>query len=251
MTALLNSLLFFPAREILATPAQAGIPFEDVAIETADGERLHAWWVPACPGPARRHVLLCHGNAGNVGDRVTHAALLCAAGLDVLLYDYRGYGRSTGRPSEPGTYRDARAARVALLARPCVEPDRVIYLGESLGGAVALELALEHPPAGLVLMSTFTSVRDMARRHYPIVPPPLVPDAYPSLRRVRRLHAPLLVVHGVRDEIVPLLHAEELFEAAPEPKQLHVIEGVGHNDLVTLAGQQWAAAISRFSATIA
>jgi fermentation-respiration switch protein FrsA (DUF1100 family) len=251
LTALLNSLLFFPAREILATPARAGIAFEDVAIETEDGERLHGWWVPACPGPVRGHVLLCHGNAGNVGDRVTHAALLRATGLDILLYDYRGYGRSTGRPSELGTYRDARAARRALLARPQIEPDRVIYLGESLGGAIALKLALEHPPAGLVLMSTFTSVRDIARRHYPIVPPQLVPDAYPSLRRVPQLRTPLLVVHGANDEIVPLLHADALFEAAPEPKQLHVIEDVGHNDLVTLAGQQWAAAINRFSATIA
>ena len=196
-------------------------------------------------------MLLCHGNAGNVGDRVIHAALLCAAGLDVLLFDYRGYGRSSGRPSERGTYRDARAARSALLSRPEVDPARVVYLGESLGGAVALELALAHPPAGLVLMSTFTSVRDMARRHYPIFPPPVVPDAYPSLRRVRELRAPLLVLHGGRDEIVPLLHGEELFEAAPEPKLMHVFEGAGHNDLVTLAGEEWAAAVARFCTTTA
>ena len=252
VAALLNSLLFFPVREILATPAQAGLAFEEVAIETGDGERLHGWWVPA-RAPVRRgaQVLLCHGNAGNLGDRVMHAALLCAAGLDVLLFDYRGYGRSTGRPSELGTYRDAHAARSALLARPEVNSDRVIYLGESIGGAVALALALEHPPAGLVLMSSFTSIRDMARRHYPLVPPAVVPDAYPSLRRVRDLRAPLLVIHGDRDEIVPLLHAEALFEAAPDPKQLHIIEGVGHNDLVTRAGERWAAAIARFSAAVA
>jgi uncharacterized protein len=251
VAALLNSLLFFPAREILATPAQAGLAFEDVAIETGDGKQLHGWWVPARTGSAGAHVLLCHGNAGNVGDRVMHATLLCAAGLDVLLFDYRGYGRSTGRPSEPGTYRDAHAARLELLARPGVNPKRVVYLGESLGGAVALVLALEEPPAGLVLMSTFTSVRDMARRHYPIVPPAVIPDAYPSLRRVRELRAPLLVIHGDRDEIVPLLHAQALFEAAPDPKRLHIIEGVGHNDLVTTAGEQWAAAIARFSAAVA
>jgi uncharacterized protein len=251
LTTLLNSLLFFPAREVRATPAQAGIASVEVAIETEDSERLHGWWIPARPGPVRGHVLLCHGNAGNIGDRVRHAALLCAAGLDVLLFDYRGYGRSTGRPSELGTYRDAHAAREALLARPHVRPDRVIYLGESLGGAVALDLALDHPPAGLVLMSTFTSVRDMARRHYPMLPPRLVPDAYPNLRRVHDLRAPLLVLHGDNDAIVPLFHAEALYEAAPEPKRLHVIENVGHNDLVTLAGQQWAADISRFSAAIA
>jgi uncharacterized protein len=250
LTPLLNSLLFFPARKHVATPAQAGLGYEDVAIATGDGERLHGWWVPTPAPTAVAHVLLCHGNAGNVGDRVIHAALLCAAGLDVLLFDYRGYGRSTGRPSEPGTYRDAHAARSQLLARPEVNPDRVVYLGESLGGAVALALAVTHPPAGLVLMSTFTSVRDMARRHYPLVPPALVPDAYPSLRRIRELRAPLLVIHGDRDEIVPPLHAETLFEAAPHPKRLHMIEGVGHNDLVTVAGGEWAAAIGRFSSEI-
>jgi pimeloyl-ACP methyl ester carboxylesterase len=248
LAALLNSLLFFPARKILATPAEAGLAFEDVAIETSDGEQLQGWWVPARTGAVNAHVLLCHGNAGNVGDRVMHAALLCAAGFDVLLFDYRGFGRSTGRPSEVGTYRDAHAARSALIARPGTDPDRVIYLGESIGGAVALALALDHPPAGLVLMSAFTSVRDMARRHYPLVPRSLVPDAYPSLSRVPDLRAPLLVIHGDHDEIVPLLYAEELFEAAPDPKRLHVIKGVGHNDLVTLAGAEWAAAIADFSA---
>jgi uncharacterized protein len=240
----LNSLLFFPDRRILATPAQAGLEFEDVAIGTGDGERLHGWWVPAGGGPASAHVLLFHGNAGNVGDRVLHASLLAAAGLDVLLFDYRGYGRSTGRPAEAGTYHDAHAAREALLSRPGVDPARVVYLGESLGGAVALALAVEHPPAALVLMSTFTSVRDMARRHYPVIPPALVPDAYPSLRRIADLRAPLLVIHGDRDEIVPLLHGEALFEAASEPKRLHVVEGAGHNDLVTLAGEEWAAAVA-------
>ena len=206
--------------------------------------------MPAGAEP-RAHVLLCHGNAGNVGDRVPHAALLCAAGLDVLLFDYRGYGRSSGRASEEGTYDDARAARSALLARPEVNHDRVVYLGESLGGAVALALALEQPPAGLVLMSAFTSIRDMARRHYPIVPPPLVPDAYPSLHRVRDLRAPLLVIHGERDEIVPPLYGEALYDAAPDPKRLHIVEGAGHNDLVTRAGDEWAAAIAAFSATLA
>jgi fermentation-respiration switch protein FrsA (DUF1100 family) len=194
-------------------------------------------------------VLLFHGNGGNIGDRVVHAALLTAVGLDVLLVDYRGYGRSSGRPSEAGTYRDARAARAALLARPDVDPDRVVYLGESLGGAVALELALAHPPAGVVLLSTFTSVRDMARRHYAVLPAALVPDAYPSLRRVRDLRAPLLVIHGDRDDLVPLMYGQELFEAAPEPKQLHLIAGAGHNDLVSLAGEEWARVIAQFIAS--
>lgn len=243
---LLDALLFFPSRSIVQTPASAGLTSTDVVCETEDGERLHGWWV-AARGRAAGHVLLCHGNAGNVGDRVLHAALLAQAGFDVLLFDYRGYGRSTGRPSEEGTYRDARAARRALAERPDVAEDAIVVLGESVGGAVALDLALELPPAGLVLMSAFTGIRDMARRHYPLVPRALVPDAYPSLARIGSLRAPLLVVHGERDDIVPLMHGEELFRAAPEPKRMHVVPGVGHNDLVTVAGRAWAEAIRRWA----
>jgi uncharacterized protein len=190
------------------------------------------------------HVLLCHGNAGNVGDRLPHVALLSAAGFDVLAFDYRGYGRSTGRPSEDGTHRDARAARDALLRQDGVDAARVLYLGESLGGAVALALAVELPPAGLILQSTFTSVRDMARLHYPFIPRALVPDAYPSLRLIRRLRAPLLVLHGARDRIVPLMHGEALFEAAPGPKRIEVLPGAAHNDLIGGAGRHWIEAIS-------
>jgi uncharacterized protein len=240
---LLNRLLFFPSRAVPATPPA----FSDVTFAAADGARLHGWWLPAreC---SRAQVLLCHGNAGNIADRVPHGVLLSDAGFDVLLFDYRGYGRSSGRPDEAGTYRDARAARSALLRRPAADPARLLYLGESLGGAVALELALEHPPAGLILQSTFTSVRDMARRHYPQIPQGLVPDAYPSLRRIPGLRAPLLVLHGERDDIVPLLHAEALFDAAPEPKELRVLPAVGHNDLIARAGRSWAEAIAAWTA---
>jgi uncharacterized protein len=237
----LNALLYFPTKGILETPGDVGLDFRDVAIGTSDGERLHGWWVAARSQPVAQ-VLLFHGNAGNVGDRVMHADLLASAGLDVLLFDYRGYGRSTGRPDEQGLYRDARAARGALLSES--GGDRVAYLGESLGGAVALELALEHPPAGLVLQSTFTGVREMAAQHYPFVPARLVPEAFPSLRRIRALRAPLLVLHGDRDEIVPVQHGRALLDAAPEPKEIRVFPGLGHNDLVPLAGPAYGEAIA-------
>jgi uncharacterized protein len=240
---LLNALLFFPERKLLATPQTT---YEEVAIETEDGARLHAWWIPAAEHLVGQ-VLFCHGNGGNIGDRVLHAALLHRAGLDVLLFDYRGYGRSTGRASEEGTYRDASAARAALLDRSEVDAGHVLYVGESLGGAVAIALALEAPPAGVVLVSTFTSVRDMARRHYPFIPAAIVPDAYPSLRLVGDLRAPLLVLHGDRDDLVPLMYAQELYDAAPEPKRMHILAGVGHNDLVERAGNEWAAAIADFA----
>ncbi len=242
--ALLNSLLYFPTKEIEQTPGKAGLDCRDLLLETEDGERLHGWWIGARLSAPVGHVLLCHGNAGNVGDRILHAALLTAAGFDVLVFDYRGYGASSGRPGEQGTYSDARAALACLLREPGVEPSRVLYLGESLGGGVALELALAHPPAGLVLLSTFTSVREIARAHYPFVPAALVPDAYPSLERIRDLHVPLLILHGECDEIVPPSNARRLFEAATGPKRLRVLPDVGHNDIVPLAGAALAKEIA-------
>jgi uncharacterized protein len=242
MRRLLNRLLYFPSPVVGAAAA----PFEDRWLEATDGTRLHGWWIRAAP-PRAGHVLLSHGNAGNLSDRAAHARLLAAAGLDVLLFDYRGYGRSAGRPSEAGTYSDARAARAALLREPGVHPERIVYLGESLGAAVALELAVEHPPVGLILQSAFTSVRDMARLHYPIVPSALVPDAYPSLPLIRRLRAPLLVIHGERDDIVPADHGRALYEAAAEPKRMRLFPEAGHNDLLPTAGEEWATTVADFA----
>lgn len=169
--SLLNSLLYFPSRAIAETPDRAGLDYRDLGFETDDGERLHGWWIPA-PEASLGHLLLCHGNAGNVGDRVLHAALLRAIGFDVMLFDYRGYGRSSGRPSEAGTYLDSRAALACLLGQPGVDAARVFYLGESLGGACALDLALERPPTGLALLSAFATspvgtIRSSPRRSSP------------------------------------------------------------------------------------
>lgn len=232
----MGALMYFPARELLQTPAD----YRQLRFEAEDGTRLHGWWVPSQCDRPRGQILMCHGNAGNIGDRVPHAELLCRAGFDVLLFDYRGYGQSSGTPDERGTYADARAARQQLADR---DPERVFYLGESLGGAVALKLALEQPPAGLILQSTFTSVREIGRYHYRLIPTPLIPDAYPNKRRISRLKAPVLVLHGDRDEIVPLSQGRELFELAPEPKRMHVFHGFGHNDLV-LAGSEYGDVIA-------
>jgi len=242
---LLNSLLYFPSRQFFAEPAAFGLEARDVAFETEDGETLHAWWFRAGED-SLGHALLFHGNAGNIGDRLLHARLLTNVGLDVFSFDYRGYGRSTGSPSEEGTYHDARAALGALARQEGVDPRRVLYLGESLGGAVALALAREAPPRALILLSTFTSVRDMGRVHYPFIPAPAVPDAYPSLERIRELGCPLLVLHGDRDEIVPVDQGKALFAAAPEPKRLHVFPGAGHNDLLERAGHEWATTIAQW-----
>lgn len=241
---LLNALLFFPSRAVPDPSAIPDLAVEETVFEATDGERLHGWWVTA-QAQRRGHVLLCHGNGGDIADRVAYARLLSMAGFDVLLFDYRGYGRSSGKPSVEGTYRDALAAHAELLKR--AKDHSVFYLGESLGGAVALALALERPPAGLILQSAFTSVRDMARLHYPYIPRAVVPDAYPSIALVRDLRAPLMVLHGERDDIVPASHAEALYDAAGGPKRIHVFPRIGHNDLVSGAGELWVEAITEFA----
>ena len=234
-TRLLNTLTFFPSRDIFATPAELGLSFEDLSIETADGERLHGWWVPSPSSEVRGAVLIFHGNAGNIASRLIFLDRLTRLGFSVLLFDYRGYGGSTGSPSEEGTYLDARAARKAL---PAVDGP-VIYLGVSLGGAVAAALAVESPPDGLILQSTFTSVRDMARIHYPILPASFVPDAYKTAQRVPQIRAPTLFIHGESDRVVPVLHAVELHRLAPGLKRLERVPGADHNDVLDAMGPRY------------
>jgi len=241
---LLDSFVYFPDRELYGDPSDAGLAFTDLTIATEDGERLHAWWIPTRVTPVRAHVVFFHGNAGNVSHRVQHALALSAAGLDLMLVDYRGYGQSTGHPSEEGLHRDARASVIALRAGGHVDPSRLVYMGESLGAAVALRLALEDPPLACVLQSAFTSLRDVAREHYPAALSSLAGDAYPSLERIPRLRAPVLIVHGAEDEIVPVAHARALFAAAREPRRPHVVEGAGHNDLVAAMGAGYGAEVA-------
>ncbi len=228
----MNALTFQPQRRITLTPARYGLPHEDLTLTTGDGARLHAWFVRATTDTPIGHILYAHGNGGNIGDRSPILALLSAAGFDVLTFDYRGYGRSTGSPGEHGLYRDARAARAALLAYPHLDPERVLYLGKSLGGAVAVELATEFPPAAMILMSTFTTLREAARSIYPFLPKSLIPNAFPSLQRIRDIHVPTLVMHGDADELLPIRMGRALYEAAPGPKQWRAYPGGHHNDLV-------------------
>jgi uncharacterized protein len=236
-------------------PAATVLPgAEDVAFTTADGLRLRGWFVPAAgpggarPGPA---VLVCNGNAGHRAMRAELAAELARMGLAVLLFDYRGYGGNPGGPTEEGLAADARAALDHLAGRPEVDPERVVYLGESLGAAVALRLATERPPAALVLRSPFASLAEVGRRHYPMLPVSLLLwDRYDSWALIGRVRAPLLVVAGGRDRIVPPGHSRRLFAAAPEPKRLVVLDGVDHNDPELHAGPRLLAELRAFLAGV-
>jgi fermentation-respiration switch protein FrsA (DUF1100 family) len=246
-------LIYLPAPRAVP-PAAAVLPAaEEVSFPTADGLRLAGWFVPAArpPGGGGRTrsaaVLVCNGNGGNRSLRAPLAAALARAGLAVLLFDYRGYAANPGHPTEDGLAADARAALAYLAARPEVDPARLVYLGESLGAAVALRLAVERPPAALVLRSPFASLAEVGRLHYPWLPVSLLlADRYDSLGRVGELAAPLLVVAGERDRIVPASHSRRLFDAAPQPKRLVLLPGADHNDLDLLAGPGLLAEVLAF-----
>jgi uncharacterized protein len=219
---------------------------EDVAFETADGLRLRGWFVPA-GGRSQATVLVLNGNAGNRAARAPLAAELSRAGLSVLLLDYRGYGGNPGSPSEPGLLADARAAQAYLTARGDVDPARLVYFGESLGAAVAVQLAVERPPMALVLRSPFTSLADIARLHYPFLPVRLLlKDRYPTIAQVGGLRCPVLVLAGARDGIVPPEQSRRLAEAIPERKRFVLIPGADHNSFELLAGQRMIGEVVRF-----
>ena len=227
--------VFFPTQELECTPDQMALSYEDVFFDTDDGIRLHGWFVPGTTGCT---MLWFHGNEGNIGHRVTEMALLHRyLGTNLLIFDYRGYGKSPGTPSDTGTYLDARAALRHLLERPNVDPGRIIYFGHSLGTAVAVELATAIPPLGLILVSPFASVHDMARIAFPLLPSGwLLNNKYNSHARITTIHRPLLILHGEQDELVPISQAEKLFQAANLPKRFQALPGAGHNDVFDAGG---------------
>ncbi len=232
-------LIYFPLRQGVPPVGEVLAGGEEVGFETEDGLKLAGWFLPAQGGGTRVCVLVFNGNAGNRAERAPLARGLSRAGLSVLLSDYRGYGGNPGRPSEVGLQADARAARAYLGARDDVDPDRIVYLGESLGAAVAVALAGERPPAALVLRSPFTSLVDVGRAHYRFLPVgALLRDRYDSMERTARLSAPLLVVAGSEDHIVPIEQSRALYQAATGPKRLVTIEGADHNDFELAVGHQ-------------
>ena len=230
-------LIYFPEPGPVPPAASVLTGAEDVALRTGDGLQLAGWYVPTPGRPPAATVLVLNGNGGNRAGRAPLAAALVRAGLSVLLFDYRGYGGNPGRPTETGLAADARAARDYLLSRPDVPPGRIVYLGESLGAAVAVSLAAEHPPAALVLRSPFTSLADVGRLHYPYLPVgALLKDRYDALARIREVRSPVVVLAGGADDIVPAGLSRRLHDAAAEPKRYVEIPGAGHNDLELAAG---------------
>jgi fermentation-respiration switch protein FrsA (DUF1100 family) len=237
-----------PGRALEATPADIGLKYEDVQFDTADGERLHGWYLPAVN--ARGVLLFFHGNAGNISHRLESIMIFNRLGLDVLIVDYRGYGRSTGKPTESGTYRDAQAAWNYLLVERQAPPGRIVIFGRSLGGAVGAWLAAglpaEQTPAAVIIESSFTSGADMARRLYPVYPARLLTRLkYPVVDYAARLKCPVLVVHSRNDEIIPFSMGQAIYAAAPQPKDFIELRG-DHNAGFWISREEYTAGLAEF-----
>jgi len=238
-----RAFIYFPVRELAGTPASLGLAYQDVWFQADDGVRLHGWLIP---GTRPTTLLWSHGNAGNISHRLDNIREIHQRlGIGVFIFDYRGYGRSDGSPTEAGLYLDARAAREALVRNLGVPSERIVYFGRSLGGAVALELALAHPPPGLILESPFLSVQAMANRTLP-GSGFLFKSRFDSLAKIRGLRTPLLILHGDADEVVPYEHGRRLWEAASEPKAFYTIARARHNDTYLVGGREYWEAWRKF-----
>jgi fermentation-respiration switch protein FrsA (DUF1100 family) len=245
--SLQRRLMYFPIGDVPAPDVVGLAGATPVSFSTRDRVMLGGWFIAEARQPRRLTVLVFNGNAGNRAFRAPLAQALTRQGFAVFLFDYRGFGGNAGVPTELGLMADSRAAREYVLSRADVDPRRLAFFGESLGSAVAADLAAEFPPAALVLRSPFRSMVEVGRLHYPFLPVRwLLRDRFATIDRIAHIRSPLLVIAGDRDRIVPLTESRRLYDAAPEPKKLVVIPDADHNDDALLAGPQMMAEIARF-----
>lgn len=242
-----DRLLFLPnipGRTIDATPATIGLEYEKLTINTTDEVHLDAWFILApYPGPT---LLFFHGNAGNISHRLDSIGIFHRLGLNVCIIDYRGYGRSTGKPTEPGVYRDAEAAWRYLTQDRGIDPNHIVLFGRSLGGAIAAWLGAHTQPAAVIIESSFTSVPDLASKLYPLAPVRLLTRLqFDTLKVVQSIESPLLVIHSKEDEIIPFAHGEAIYEAAKAPKQFIELRG-GHNDGFITTSKTYSRGLQQF-----
>jgi len=239
-------MLYFPTREIEQTPAAIGLSFDEVMLKTADGLTIAAWDIPA--SDARAVLLFCHGNAGNISHRLDSIRIFHDLGLSVLIFDYRGYGKSEGEPTEKGTYLDAEAAWNFLVKDKGIDPARIVIFGRSLGSAVAAELAMKREAGALIIESGFTSIPDLARQYYPYMPVSLITRFhYATIDKVSSLALPKLFIHSPEDETIPYDQGMRLFEKAGEPKEFLKLRG-DHNEGFLQSGDLYINGLQQFIA---
>ncbi|MFH1379441.1 MAG: alpha/beta hydrolase [bacterium] len=217
---------YYPSRDINAAPDMLGLPFEDVEFATIDKNNIQGWFIPH--RQAEYTILFFHGNAGNISHRLEKIYVFYSLHLNQFIFDYRGYGESQGFPTEKGLSLDAQAAYAYLTEKRGIPDDKIILYGESLGGAVAIDLAVTHKIRALITEETFSSVKDMAGIYYPLIPGMLVSNSYDSLAKVQKITHPKLIIHSTDDDIVPYALGEKLFKEAQDPKKLLTIKG-SHN----------------------
>lgn len=223
-----DKLVYRPKKEITDDPASVGLSFRQFEVVTEDGARLHGWFVPA--DSARLTILYCHGNAGNISDRLETLLFFNKLGVNVAIFDYRGYGKSEGKPNEEGTYKDATAVWQYLLRDGNVNEENMIIMGRSLGGPIAAKLACDHNPAAVILESTFTSAVDLGSDMYPWLPINwLLKFDYETQKYLKQINAPVFMAHSVDDDVVPFQHGQDLFEIADQPKVF--VELIGSHEL--------------------
>jgi len=234
-----NRLIFHPSSEILRTPRDVGLEFQDVYFTTPDKVRLNGWFIPHPQAGAT--MIWFHGNAGNIADRLDNIKLLHdQTRISIFIFDYRGYGRSPGRSSETTTYLDGEGAINFVRSQLSVASDNLVIFGRSLGAAVAAEMASRYDSRAVILESPFVSIREMAKVILPALPiGPLLSAKFDVIDKVDKISVPLLVLHGDQDEIIPFEHGQKVFAAAREPKQFYPIKGAGHNDTFIAGGNRY------------
>ena len=218
--------IFFPMREIVGTPRDIGLKYEEVYFTTQDNKKLNGWFIPRQGAEAT--ILFSNGNAGNISYRLEKISIMNEIGFNILVFDYRGYGKSEGAPSEQGFYSDIQAAYNYLVGTRGISPGDIILYGESIGGAVVIELAGKSPVKAVIIEAAFTSVKDMASIAFPGVPHFILESRFDSLEKIKDIKYPKLLIHSMDDEIVPFEQGERLFSAALEPKESLKLKG-GHN----------------------
>lgn len=218
--------IFFPMKGIEARPNDVGLDYEDVYFKTEDGLTLNGWFLKY--PKAKTTLILFHGNAGNISHRLEKVSILRNLGLNIFIIDYRGYGRSQGRPSEEGIYKDGLAAFDYLIIRSDIDKDKIISFGSSLGGAVAINLAKARPVACLIVDSSFTSAKEMGHKFFPYIPSFLFSTKFDSIGKVKTINSPKFFIHSLNDEIVPFEFGQKLYQTSSPPKEFLKILG-GHN----------------------